>query len=70
VRAFSNLGKLEELCLSSNQIDVIDERLLSGSVSLKKLDLQKNKLRSIPARAFINLNQLTDLKLDVGVKKI
>jgi Leucine-rich repeat (LRR) protein len=49
---FSKLKKLEELSLGDNDIERVDEKLLSGLVSLKKLDISQNKVNNVPRKAF------------------
>ncbi|XP_043075325.1 nephrocan-like [Puntigrus tetrazona] len=48
VRDFSGLPGLEEVVLSSGGIEQIDADVFRSHVSLRTLDLQKNKLRQLP----------------------
>jgi Leucine-rich repeat (LRR) protein len=67
--AFENLAKLH---LSSNRLKTISNGYLTKKVgkSLHQLFLDDNEIKKIPANAFLNLKNLTELVLDgnIGLK--
>jgi Leucine-rich repeat (LRR) protein len=59
--SFSSLPALEEVYLYSNSISQIDELLFSGSLHLRRVELQRNKLKCIPFEPLAKLTALSAL---------
>eukprot|EP01138_Halocafeteria_seosinensis_P009935 gb/GECG01010147.1/.p1 GENE.gb/GECG01010147.1/~~gb/GECG01010147.1/.p1 ORF type:complete len:812 (+),score=88.35 gb/GECG01010147.1/:1-2436(+) len=63
--AFKGLGQIEELDLSNNIIDEIqDNTVVQGLANLKKLSLQENRLRVIDSGIFRRTEKLAEVNLN------
>lgn len=60
---FRDAKYLEELYLTHNLINVLDDKAFEGDLRVKILDLSRNHLESIQANAFVQLKYLLELNL-------